>query len=111
RGGTMTAWLMRAVERIPQRTGSIGASSTLRHVELQQVAPGLWRWTAGHPEWGPPKERDHPTAWPPEVGRAAYDSGDTLVLIDPLVVDGEFSALETLPKEKRGGKGLGGGQV
>src|SRR5580765_4487290 len=96
----MTAWLMRAVERIPQRTAFIGPSSTLRHMELQQVAPGLWRWTAAHPEWEAPKEVDSPAYWPREVGCVAYDSGDTLVLIDPLVVDADFSTLDTLAKDK-----------
>jgi len=70
-------------------------------VELQQVAPGLWRWTAAHPEWEAPKQVDSPADWPPEVGCVAYDSGHTLVLIDPLVVDGEFSALDTLAKDKQ----------
>ena len=69
-------------------------------MELQQVAPGLWRWTAAHPEWEAPKEVDSPADWPREVGSVAYDSGDTLVLIDPLVVDGDVSALDTLAKDK-----------
>jgi hypothetical protein len=70
-------------------------------VELQQVAPGLWRWTAAHPEWEAPKEVDSPADWPREVGCVAYDSGDTLVLIDPLVVDGEFSGLDALAEDKQ----------
>ena len=63
--GTMTAWLMRAVERIPQRTGP--SAHHLRSVtwSSQQVAPGLWRWTAGHPEWEAPRRVDSPADWPP----------------------------------------------
>jgi hypothetical protein len=70
-------------------------------VELQQVAPGLWRWTAAHPEWEAPKEVDSPADWPREVGCVAYDSGETLVLIDPLLVDGDFSGLDTLANDKQ----------
>ena len=70
-------------------------------MELQQVAPGLWRWTAAHPEWEAPTEVDSPADWPREVGCVAYESGETLVLIDPLVVDGEFSGLDTLAKDKQ----------
>ena len=70
-------------------------------MELQQVAAGLWRWTAAHPEWEPPKEVGSPADWPREVGSVAYDSADTLVLIDPLVIDVDFSALDTLAKDKQ----------
>jgi glyoxylase-like metal-dependent hydrolase (beta-lactamase superfamily II) len=40
-------------------------------MELRELRPGLWRWTAFHPEW---KEN---------VGSVAYESTDDLVLIDP----------------------------
>jgi hypothetical protein len=50
-----------------------------RLVQMREIAPGLWRWTVRHPEWTPEEE------WPPEVGCVAYETGDTLVLIDPLV--------------------------
>lgn len=39
---------------------------------LEQVAPGLRRWSAWHPEWRQ------------EVGSVAVDTPDGLVLIDPL---------------------------
>ena len=44
-----------------------------------QVAPGLWRWTAPHPDW---VEDDD---WPREVGCIYYEAPDAIVLIDPLV--------------------------
>ena len=85
-----------------QRTGSIGASSTLRLVDLQQVARGLWRWVSTHPEWEPPEQEDSPADWPAEVGCVAYETPDTLVLIDPLVGDGDQAALDehAAPKER-----------
>jgi glyoxylase-like metal-dependent hydrolase (beta-lactamase superfamily II) len=44
-----------------------------------QVAPGLWRWTAPHPEWT--EDAD----WPREVGCVYYEAPDAVVLIDPLL--------------------------
>lgn len=70
-------------------------------MELQQVAPGLWRWSAAHPEWEAPEQVDSPADWPRDVGCVAYDAGDTLTLIDPLVVDGDFSTLDSLAEGKR----------
>ena len=69
-------------------------------MELQELARGLWRWTAPHPEWEPPTETDSPADWPREVGCVAYDAGDTLVLIDPLVVDG-VDELDALARGKQ----------
>jgi hypothetical protein len=68
--------------------------------ELQQVARGLWRWTTPHPEWEPPKEQDDPADWPRDVGCIAYETDDALVLIDPLVVDDNHSALDKLAAGK-----------
>jgi hypothetical protein len=47
---------------------------------LQQLADGLWRWTARHAEW-------HPGEWGSQVASFALDAGDTTLLIDPLVTD------------------------
>jgi hypothetical protein len=46
---------------------------------VQEVRPGLWTWTARHPDWS---EKD--TEWGPEVRSYAYDSGSCLVLFDPI---------------------------
>jgi hypothetical protein len=69
-------------------------------MKLSELAPGLWRWTAPHPEWQPPKEKDSPTDWPPEVGCVAYEAADALVLIDPLVLDGDYAWLDELARSK-----------
>jgi hypothetical protein len=68
-------------------------------VQLQEVARGLWRWTAPHPEWEPPEADDSPADWARDVGCVAYSSADTLVLIDPLVDDGH-SELDELAASK-----------
>jgi hypothetical protein len=47
---------------------------------LRELAEGLWRWTARHPEW-------HPGEWGSEVASFALDAGDATLLIDPLVTD------------------------
>lgn len=48
-------------------------------MEVAQLAPGLWRWSAAHPEW---KQGDD---WERDVASYAVVERDTLVLIDPLV--------------------------
>lgn len=46
---------------------------------MEQLADGLWRWTARHPEW-------HPGEWGARVGcYAAQASDDHLVVVDPLL--------------------------
>ena len=42
-------------------------------VDVESIAPGLWRWTGWHEEW-----RD-------DVGCVYYEAADGIVLIDPLV--------------------------
>jgi hypothetical protein len=70
-------------------------------VDLQQVAPGLWRWTAPHPEWEPRREEDDPADWAQDVGCVAYATDSSLALIDPLVSDGDDEALDELAEGKR----------
>ena len=47
-------------------------------MEVQELRPGLWRWTASHPEW------DHAENWGPEVGSVYAELPDSLVVVDPL---------------------------
>lgn len=54
---------------------------------MEELAPGLHRWTARHPDWEPGAEPGSPADWPPEVGSVAYEAPDALVLVDPLVAD------------------------
>jgi hypothetical protein len=56
---------------------------------LNEIAAGLWRWTARHPEW-------HPGQWGAEVACFAVDAGDALLLIDPLVPDRSLGLLDDI---------------
>jgi hypothetical protein len=49
-------------------------------MRVQELAPGLWRWTARHPAWGV-----HSDDWDPEVGCLYHEAADAVVLVDPLV--------------------------
>src|ERR1700674_1466028 len=55
-------------------------------MDVQELAPGLWRWTAYHEQWKK------------EVGSVYLESDDEIVLIDPLVpreeIDRFWAALD-----------------
>ena len=51
----------------------------------QELRPGLFRWTAVHPEAAPEPTTGSPDDWGPDVGSVAYAAPDALVLVDPLV--------------------------
>jgi glyoxylase-like metal-dependent hydrolase (beta-lactamase superfamily II) len=57
-------------------------------VELEQIAPHLWWWTAPHPDWGEDDMEDG-EGWERDVSCYALVEGDDLVLFDPLVPAGE----------------------
>lgn len=48
-------------------------------MEVCEVGPGLWRWSAAHPGWTPADP------WGPEVGSVYCESGGEIGLIDPVV--------------------------
>ena len=54
---------------------------------MDELRPGLWHWTASHPEW----EAGEP--WDPNVSSYAIDDGTRLLLFDPLGVPSEIEAL------------------
>ena len=60
-------------------------------VDLQQIAPHLWWWTAPHPDWGPDDFVDG-QGWERVVSCYALVEDDSLVLFDPLVPAGEEDA-------------------
>jgi hypothetical protein len=70
-------------------------------MEMQQLARGLWRWTAPHPDWEPNPKQDSPDDWPEIVGSVAYERDGTLVLVDPLVPERGWRPLDRLAKGKR----------
>ena len=65
-------------------------------MDVTQLAEGLWRWTAPHPEWTP--EEGGPNGWDREVASLYLEAPDHVVLIDPLVPSDErdrfFKALD-----------------
>jgi glyoxylase-like metal-dependent hydrolase (beta-lactamase superfamily II) len=52
---------------------------------MQELRPGLFRWTTRHPEWTP--EEGGPDGWDPIVGSYLYESADGVLLFDPLLED------------------------
>jgi glyoxylase-like metal-dependent hydrolase (beta-lactamase superfamily II) len=51
---------------------------------MRELAPGLWHWTAPHPQW----EESEP--WDPNVSSYAVEDGERLLLVDPLGVPREL---------------------
>jgi glyoxylase-like metal-dependent hydrolase (beta-lactamase superfamily II) len=63
-------------------------------MEVRQLGPGLWRWTAEHPDW------DHAENWGPDVGSVYAELPEAVVLIDPLVpADEEESFFAELDRD------------
>jgi hypothetical protein len=63
---------------------------------IAELAPGLHRWTARHPDWHPAD------AFGAEVASFALQAGDDLLLIDPLVLDdGVQQELDVLASSAR----------
>ena len=52
---------------------------------MQELLPGVWRWTSKHPAWPPGGAPGSADDWPEDVGCVAYEAERTLVLVDPLV--------------------------
>ena len=56
---------------------------------MQELADGLWRWTARHGDW-------HPGEWGAQVASFALDAGGVTLLIDPLLPEDDGDVLERL---------------
>src|SRR4051812_21131008 len=56
-------------------------------MELQELRPGLWRWTAAHPGWTEGAEPESPADWPESVGSVAARVDGGVAFIDALVPD------------------------
>jgi hypothetical protein len=63
---------------------------------LEEIEPGLWRWTALHPGWRPGASPESPADWPRPVGCVLCDAPDATVLIDPLLPPGDERFLGAL---------------
>ena len=51
---------------------------------MRELRPGLWHWTAPHPDWRPTEP------WDQSVSSYAIDDGERLLLLDPLGVPSEL---------------------
>ena len=60
-------------------------------MQVEEIAPGLWHWTAPHPEWKPEYEEGG-QGWGEIVSSYALVTDDALVLIDPQVPKDEADA-------------------
>jgi hypothetical protein len=61
-----------------------------------EIAPGLWRWAARHPEW-------HPGRFGAEVASFALEAGEELLLVDPLLpVEDDGPVLDVLDRLSTG---------
>jgi hypothetical protein len=58
----------------------------------EQLADGLWRWTARHPEW-------HPGDFGSEVASFALRAGDGTILVDPLLPPQPDAVLDLIERE------------
>jgi glyoxylase-like metal-dependent hydrolase (beta-lactamase superfamily II) len=63
----------------------------------REVARGIWRWTARHPEW-------HPGEFGREVASFALAHDDATLLIDPLLPDDEPEPVLELLERLGGGR-------
>ena len=67
-------------------------------MQIAEIRPHLWRWTAPHPEWQPGAD------WEQEVGCVYYESSAATILIDPLIPPERTRFLDALDRdvERRG---------
>jgi glyoxylase-like metal-dependent hydrolase (beta-lactamase superfamily II) len=57
---------------------------------VREVQAGVWHWEAPHPDWTPAAGED---GWGPEVSSYAIDTGERLLLFDPLAAPTEIERL------------------
>ena len=68
---------------------------------LEEIRPGLQRWTALVPDWTP--DQGGPEGWAPEVACVAYEGEGALILVDPLIDGDDWGAIDELA-ERHGGR-------
>jgi hypothetical protein len=61
----------------------------------EEIVPGIWRWTARHPDW-------HPGEFGAEVASFALETGDDLLLVDPLLPEDGAPVLDMLDRLAKG---------
>ena len=68
--------------------------------DLHELRPGLHRWEARLPDWTP--DQGGPGGWAADVACVAWESDAGLVLIDPLVNEGDWTAIDELASRGSG---------
>jgi glyoxylase-like metal-dependent hydrolase (beta-lactamase superfamily II) len=63
----------------------------LETMDLREIAPQLWWWTAPHPDWTPAAFKDG-KGWKEDVSSYALVADGAFVLFDPLIPKGEEQA-------------------
>jgi hypothetical protein len=61
----------------------------VRSLKPDEIRPGLWRWTAPHPEWEPFDDDGAPTSWERDVGCVLYETAGRAVFFDPLAPEAD----------------------
>jgi hypothetical protein len=61
---------------------------------VNEVVPGVFRWTAPHPAWRAGEPADSPGDWPEDVGCVLFLADAAAVFVDPLVPDDLWPALD-----------------
>jgi hypothetical protein len=54
-------------------------------VRASEIAAGLWRWTAPHPDWRPVAQPGSAAYWERDVGSVLYEGPEAAVFFDPLL--------------------------
>jgi glyoxylase-like metal-dependent hydrolase (beta-lactamase superfamily II) len=66
------------------------ASTTIHYDrDVRALRPGLWHWTASHPDWRPSEP------WGQNVSSYAIDDGERLLLVDPIAPPSRIEKLAT----------------
>ena len=65
-------------------------------MDLHELRPGLYRWTAEHPAWRPGAKPESVGDWPQLVGCVGVDLGELVVFVDPLVPEPLWPRLDEL---------------
>jgi hypothetical protein len=60
---------------------------------MREIAPGIHRWTARHPEW-------HPGRWGAEVASYAVREPGRTLLVDPLVADDQWATIDGVVQDR-----------
>ncbi len=58
---------------------------------MDRLREGIWRWEARHPSWS--DDDGGPDGWGPDVASYAIETGEHVLLVDPLAVPAEAQEL------------------